>query len=96
MEKYEFMFILRVDMSDSDRDSALSALKAEIEKSKGEIIKEDTWGKKRLAYRINAQTEGYYFVWNISLPKEAMTSFKRKLELSSEVLRGQILKQSEV
>lgn len=96
MEKYEFMFILRVDMSDPDRDNALLKLKQEIEKSKGEILKEESWGKKRLAYKINGQSEGYYFIWNIALPKDVTSTFKKKLELSSEVLRGQILKQSEV
>jgi len=96
MEKYEFMFILRVDMPDTDRDQAITNIRKDIENIEGKVTKEDTWGKKRLAYPINAQNEGYYFIWNVELPKSASPAFKKKLELSSEILRAQLIKESDL
>jgi len=47
----------------------------------------DPWGKRRLAYPIRKQREGYYVVMQVQLPPEAISELERRLELSEEVLR---------
>ena len=96
MQKYELMFILRVDMTDADRDAALKNLKDSIVKMGGEVSKEDSWGKKRLAYPIKSLNEGYYFVWNISLPGAQVSILTKNMSLSPEMIRAQIILEKEV
>lgn len=96
MQNYELMFIMRVDMTDADRDTALTNLKDSIKKNGGEVTKEDSWGKKRLAYPIKSLHEGYYFIWNIKLPGAAVATLTKSMSLLPEMIRAQIISEKEV
>jgi len=52
----------------------------------------DWWGRRRLAYPINKQNDGYYAVFNISAAGGALDEVERTLRLSDDVLRHKLLR----
>jgi small subunit ribosomal protein S6 len=53
----------------------------------GKIVKEDNWGKKRLAYRINKEDFGVYVCFDLELPSEAVAKVNATFNITDEALR---------
>jgi len=53
MNKYEFMLIVDPKLSEDEKNATLATIKNEITQVGGKIEKEDIWGERKLAYRIN-------------------------------------------
>jgi len=83
--KYETIFVLSVKTFD---DAALEAttekFKTLITDNGGTIESVDVWGKRKLAYDINYETEGYYVLVNF----EADTSFPAELDRNYNITTG--------
>ena len=69
------------------------AAKALIEKFKGMIEANgtlesvDEWGKKKLAYEIDDQAEGYYVLYTFNAKPEFPAEFERVLKITDGVMR---------
>jgi len=66
MKKYEFVFILKPGLSLEATKKLLPLVKEEIKKSGGEIVSEEKWGEKSLAYPIKGISRGEYYSWTLS------------------------------
>lgn len=92
LRKYETVVIFRVSLSEED-------LKAQVEKyknliaSNGTVENVDEWGKRRLAYPIDDETEGYYVQFNYTAGTDFPAEFDRQLKISDVVLRSLIIEQ---
>ena len=65
MTKYEAIVVLSVNnKTDEDVQSLVEKFKALIEKN-GTLESVDEWGKRKLAYLINDEAEGYYVLFNL-------------------------------
>lgn len=87
MAKYELLFILKPDFSESEVEDAAEAVVGTVEKSRGEVLDREEWGKRDLAYEIKGFNKGYYFVWQVELPENDVAFFKRNLRMNEDVLR---------
>jgi ribosomal protein S6 len=72
MRSYELMFIVHPEMDESAFSELVDKVKGWITDSGGQIEKVDLWGKRKLAYPIQKQTEGkrrltlqFVLSWNI-------------------------------
>ncbi|MEE1144284.1 MAG: 30S ribosomal protein S6 [Acutalibacteraceae bacterium] len=69
------------------------AAKALVEKftnmiaASGTVKEVDEWGKRRLAYAINYETEGYYVVINHDSDTDFVAELARVLNITDGVLR---------
>jgi small subunit ribosomal protein S6 len=59
--------------------------------STGEITKLDRWGRKRFAYELARQTEGYYVVVRFTAEPSALEELDRALKIADEVIRHKVL-----
>jgi small subunit ribosomal protein S6 len=89
MNLYEFVFITK-----SEDKSLLKKTEKLITDFGGTIAKQDNWGKRTFAYKMKGLTEGYYFVWDLSLNAKTIKEFKNKLNLEEDVLRYLVIKKS--
>ena len=80
MRYYETTYILSADVSPEERESIQNKLRGVIQKH-GRLVKEDDWGRRRLAYSINHKDFGIYTY----MVYEADESTVQKLE--QEILR---------
>lgn len=56
MTQYELMVIVDPSLGDKGIETTLGTLKTLITSAKGKIIKEDVWGDRALAFKINGSS----------------------------------------
>ena len=86
MKEYELTVLIHPDL-EADLDKALDKVKSLITDNGGEIIKEDNWGKKKLAYKINGEDFAVYVYMEVELPADAPLKISNTLNITEEVLR---------
>ena len=88
---YEAMLVFSVKESEDAAKALVEKFKALIEKN-GAVESVDEWGKRKLAYAINYETEGYYALFNFSSEPEFPAELSRVLNITDGVLRSLIIK----
>ena len=86
-KKYEIMSIAALTKGDDKTNSVIDSIKSALKELGGEMSKEDTWGKRKFAYEINHQQEGYYHVMDFVLATDKMAEFKTKLNYTDGLIR---------
>lgn len=81
------MLILKPLLPEDLKSKVLKKIENHLKNSKGKIDSQDVWGKRHLAYPIKKHDEGYYVVYQISIPSESATGFQHELKLMGDVLR---------
>lgn len=87
MNNYEITVIIHPDLDDEATNQALEKIKDWIVELGGKIEKIDSWGKRHLAYQIQKQNEGVYFLHHINLPTTAVVELERNLRILEPVIR---------
>jgi len=86
------MVIFKPNLSDEDLKNEEEKIKNLILESGGEFINSNLWGKRKLAYQIEKQSEGIYYLFYFKIPQNKLTEFKTTLKLNMNILRFMILK----
>lgn len=87
MHNYELVYILQADLDEATLAATVDSIETLIKNSKGEIVKVDRWGKRRLAYPIRKMNEGYYVFISLQLNPNEVANIKRSLGYNEQVLR---------
>jgi len=77
IKQYETVFIATPVLSDTQMKEAVSKYRDFITENYGEIVHEEDWGLKKLAYPIQKKTTGFYHLFEF----KADPVFVSKLEL---------------
>ena len=81
MNNYETVFILTPVLSDAQVKEAVEKIKETLITHKAEIVNEENWGLRKLAYPINKKTTGFYqlieFKANPTVVDVLETQFRR-------------------
>lgn len=92
--KYETIFIVNPTIGEEAVTAVVEKFKALVAEN-GTIGKVDDWGKRKLAYEINDQTEGYYtlieFESNPAFPAE----LDRVYKITDGIMRSIIVDQED-
>lgn len=91
MSKYEAVAVFSVKNGDEATTALVEKFKALIE-ANGTLESVDEWGKKRLAYPINDEEEGYYVLCNFESQPEFPAEFERIARITDGVLRTLVIK----
>lgn len=86
MKEYELTVLIHPDL-EVDLETPLKKVRGIVEKAGGEIVKEDNWGKKKLAYRIKNEDFAVYVCMDVKLPANAPIKISNTLNITDEVLR---------
>ena len=62
MNKYELAVVVSAKLEDEARAEVIEKVKAMITRFGGNVTDVDEWGKRKLAYAIEDETEGYYML----------------------------------
>ena len=93
MTKYECLFVLSTNtLDDAALEATTEKFKDLITKNGGVIENVDVWGKRRLAYAINYETEGYYVLVNFEADSKVPAELDRVFNITTGVLRSMIIK----
>jgi len=91
MNQYELVVIIHPGLDDDAINQSLEKIKGWITASSGKVVEIDNWGKKRLAYSIQKQNEGIYFLLHIEVPTTAVAELERNLHILEPVMRFSII-----
>lgn len=87
-ETYEAMVVFSVKNDEETMRQLIEKFKGIIERH-GTLTEEvNEWGKRKLAYPINYETEGYYVLYTFNSAPEFPAELNRRLMLSDGVLRA--------
>lgn len=68
-------------------ETELANIKKLVTEHSGKVVKEDAWGKKTLAYSIKKQRSANFFSWDIEMPQNQVTEFRKKLNFNEKIMR---------
>ncbi len=91
MRTYEIMLILPPEADDAVVEGVTGRIGTALASGGGQITKTERWGRRRLAYEIGRQSEGFYLVVECSADPERMTEMDRVLALSDDVIRFKVV-----
>ena len=81
------MLILPAEADEALVGTATDRIEKVVAKHSGQVHGVDRWGRRRLAYEIDRQTEGSYVVVTFAAEPAAQLELDRTLNLADEVLR---------
>lgn len=94
LRDYEIVMVYSL----SKGDEAVEGLKkkfTDLISKNGTLGEIEEWGKKKLAYAINYETEGYYILINFSSDESFPAELDRVINITDGVLRSLIVAKGE-
>lgn len=92
MRYYEFVFIVSPEVEEEDLEKVAASVGQMIVDGGGEVVRLESWGRRRLAYPIRRFREGHYVVGHVQMDPEAISGLKDRLALTEEVIRYLLIK----
>jgi small subunit ribosomal protein S6 len=89
------MLILPPEADESVITGALERITRIVSETGGEVGTVDRWGRRRLAFEIDRQNEGYYVVAQFTADPGVITELERTLHLADEVVRFKVVVRGE-
>lgn len=91
---YETVMVISMKQGEEGIQAIVEKFKALIEKH-ATLLSVDEWGKRRLAYLINKESEGYYVLMTFESEAEFPAELDRIYKITDGVLRSLIIKKGE-
>lgn len=87
MRLYDIVALVTPDLADEDAQKVASEYRKLLTDGGGEIVKDEPWGRRRLAYTILRKKEAYYHYFQVSAEPALIAETERRMKLSDQVLR---------
>ncbi len=87
MNQYETVFILTPVLSDDQMKEAVGKFKSVLTDAGAEIINEELWGLKKLAYSIEKKSTGFYVMLEFKAQPETINVLETQYRRDERVLR---------
>jgi small subunit ribosomal protein S6 len=89
---YELIYVVNTVLNDDQITDICDRVVAYIREHDGEIVEEERWGSRRLAYPIEKKRNGHYaLVWFRSGP-DFIARLDRALRINDDILRHMVLR----
>jgi small subunit ribosomal protein S6 len=92
LKRYEVIVIVKSDLTEEDIIALIERCQAIITDRKGVIAKVDKWGKRRLAYEINKQKDGFYFLIDFAGDGPIVAELERNFKIDDRILKFMTVK----
>jgi small subunit ribosomal protein S6 len=89
MRQYELTYLVADSVSDSEITKVSGKVNAAV--TQGKILKEENWGRRKLAYPIKKQQFATYITINFELEPENLSELEHELKVAPEIIRHIIL-----
>ena len=92
MRKYETIYIVQPDLADEDNKSLSAKVQDIIANYKGDLVRLEDWGVRKLSYPIKKLSRGRYIYLRFDGSAALIAELERRLRLDDKVLRYQSVK----
>jgi small subunit ribosomal protein S6 len=86
-KNYEAVFIMTPVLSDQQMKEAVDKFKTVLTNGGAEIVHEENWGLKKLAYPVNHKSTGFYQLLQFKSAPELIKKFEIELKRDERVIR---------
>jgi small subunit ribosomal protein S6 len=87
MRNYEIMFIVNPNVPEEEIDKINAQIESIITSGSGKVEKIEKMGKRRLAYEVERQREGYYVLFAIIANGDIVKECERRLRVMDAVIK---------
>jgi small subunit ribosomal protein S6 len=84
---YELALIINPEVSEEETRAILDRVEQIVATYGGQVVRVNQWGRRRLAYPIERQRDGFYVFIDMILTPETVIELERTLKVSETVLR---------
>lgn len=89
---YETLFVVKPDLSEEDTKAVVNKFTTLITDNGGAVENVNTWGKRRLAYPIEKNVEGYYVLVNFKSEAALPLELNRVFGIDSDIMRSIVVR----
>ena len=95
MKAYELMLMLISSLDEEARAAALEKVESLITSVKGTVDNVDSWGKRKLAFEIEDETDGDYVIVDFHSSPDSIAEIDRVLRITDSVLRFMLVRRED-
>ena len=92
MNHYETVFILTPVLSDEQMKETVAKFKTLLTDKGAEILNEETWGLKKMAYAIQKKSTGFYCLLEFKAEPEVIKTLETGFRREEKVIRFMTVK----
>ena len=92
MNQYETVFILTPVLSDEQMKETAAKFKKVLTEQGAEIVNEEAWGLKKMAYAIQKKSTGFYCLVEFKAEPEVIKTLETAFRRDEKVIRFQTVK----
>ena len=92
MNQYETVFILTPVLSDEQMKETAAKFKKVLTEQGAEIVNEEAWGLKKMAYAIQKKSTGFYCLVEFKAEPEVIKVLETAFRRDEKVIRFQTVK----
>ena len=87
MALFEHVIILKQSLSSNELSNELKNHTDMVSELNGNVVYQESWGMRNLAYPIKNNKKAFYEFMNIEIPQENIDLMNSKLNLNENVIR---------
>ena len=87
MKIYETGFLLAPNLNEDDTDKLINQMADVISQREGRLIRQERWGKRRMAYSIKRWSEAFYVFFHYEGRPDIPLELERRFKQTDSVLR---------
>jgi small subunit ribosomal protein S6 len=91
--RYDLVLVLSTAVEDDRRAKIVSDVQARIVAAGGEVVRNDDWHLRPLAFEIAHQKEGEYHLLQFTAPTSALEPLSHSLRIDDAVLRFRVIRE---
>ena len=95
MPNYEHVFICRQDLTSVQAETLAEEFKGTVSENGGKVIESEYWGLKSIAYRMNKNRKGHYFMFKSNSDTNAVAEMERLMSINEDIMRFLTIKVKE-
>jgi small subunit ribosomal protein S6 len=87
LRQYETGFVLSPALSEEETTQLVQQMAEIVAQKKGHMVRQDVWGKRRLAFPIKRFQEGLYVFFTYDGPGDIAAELERRFKQTDAVIR---------
>jgi small subunit ribosomal protein S6 len=87
MKQYETGFLISPNLTEEETEKLILQMAEIVSQKKGKMVREDRWGKRKLAYSINKFEEAFYVFFYYEGEPDVPSELERRFKQTDAILR---------
>ncbi len=92
MKKYEMMYIINPTILEEEREALIGKVAALLTKFGANVLKNEKWGERKLAYPIDKKKTGFYVLTTFEIDGTKLMEVETNLNITEGLMRYIIVK----